>query len=62
MKKHTLVKYVEKHGQTATSKALGITQGAVWRMINSGREITIHEEKDGSVVAFERKQIGKAVK
>ena len=58
MKEITLQEYIKDHGQTATALRLGLTQGAIWQMIDNDRDITITEKNDGSVSAYERKPIG----
>jgi len=60
MKESTLIEYVSRHGQTSTARALGLTQGSVWQMLKSGREVVIREADEGMVTfAFERKPIGR---
>lgn len=60
MNEITLKMYVDTHGQTETAKRLGLTQGAVWQMLKSSRQIQIRESDDGSVSwAYERKPIGR---
>jgi predicted DNA-binding protein (UPF0251 family) len=59
MTEFTLSQYVDTHGQTETASRLGITQGAVWQMLKSGRSILVTESKDGTVEAWERKTVGK---
>lgn len=52
--------YVAQHGQTETAKRLGLTQGAVWQMLQSSRAISILVEESGAVgFAYERKPIGR---
>ena len=58
MTEFTLLKYVDTHGQTETANRLGITQGAVWQMLKSGRSILVTESDDGEVQGWERKPVG----
>lgn len=57
MKEIPLSKFVQSHGQTATAKKLGVTQGAVMQMLRSKRDITIVESHDG-LSAYEIKPVG----
>lgn len=59
MNETNLYAYVEKHGQTATAKKLGLTQGSIWQMLKGGRDIIITENPDGTISAYEKKPIGK---
>jgi len=58
MTEFTLLQYVDTHGQTETANRLGITQGAVWQMLKSGRSILVTESDDGRVEGWERKPVG----
>lgn len=58
MNEKPLHKYVEEHGQTETARRLDVSQGAVWQMLKSGRDITIVDNGDGSISAYEKKPIG----
>ncbi len=49
--------YVAKNGQTATARRAGITQGAIWQMLKSPRQIFVTENKDGTVYLEEIKPI-----
>jgi len=60
MSEITLNEYIEIHGQTATAKKLGITQGAIWQMVKNGRDITVVDVGDGEIKAYEKKYIGTA--
>lgn len=52
--------YVDLHGQTETAKRLGITQGAIWQMLNDKRKIFIVVGDDGGIsYAYEQKPVGK---
>lgn len=54
-----LSEYLKTHTQTETALKLGITQGAVWRWTLGDRDIVIEEFDDGSIRAFERKELGR---
>lgn len=54
-----LSEYVEKHGQTQTAIGLGVSQGAVWQMLQNERCIFVVESESGHISAYERKPIGK---
>ncbi|MEM1191529.1 MAG: Cro/CI family transcriptional regulator [Pseudomonadota bacterium] len=58
MEKRSLQDYVEEHGQTTTARRAGLTQGAIWQMLNSDRQIFVDE--DGQTVSLsELKEITK---
>ena len=59
MREIPLITYVAEHGQTATAKKLGLTQGSIWQMLDAGRNVTVVEQSDGSITAYEKKPIGK---
>ena len=59
MKETTLEKYVQQHGQTATAKDLGLTQGAVWQMLRAKRAVFVYQNSNGQLEAFEKKPVGK---
>lgn len=56
-----LHQYVDTHGQTATARQLGVTQGAVWQMVKSKRLIFVVEHPGGEISAYEKKQLGRAL-
>lgn len=60
MSEVSLAEYVQEHGQTTTAERLGLTQGAIWQMLRSERDIVVREGDDGSLEAIERKRIGRA--
>ena len=49
MSKTPLDDYQRAHGQSATARAVGVTQGAIWQMLKSKREIYVVEHDDGTV-------------
>jgi len=59
MKEIPLHKYIEIHGQTGLAKLVGLTQGAVYQMTISKRNIFVLEN-DTEAALFETKQIGKS--
>lgn len=54
----TLEQYVKLHGQTETARRVGLTQGAIWQMLASSRQIMVVEGDD--VHLEERKIIKKS--
>ena len=58
MKTLELVDYVALYGQTRTAQRVGLTQGSIWQMLKSGRNIAVIETSDG-IFLEERKRIGK---
>lgn len=54
-KEMTLAEYSKLKGQLAVSKALGITQGMLSRVINSDRVVYVVENADGSIAATEHR-------
>lgn len=59
MKKIPLSEFIEIHGQTGLAKLVGLTQGAVYQMTQSQRNIFVIEN-DTEAALFETKQIGKS--
>tara|TARA_R110002020_G_scaffold57074_2_gene157304 strand:- start:194 stop:385 length:192 start_codon:yes stop_codon:yes gene_type:complete len=57
MKRYDLEKYVSKHGQTKTAERAGLTQGAIWQMLQGGRQIFVTEIDDDTVELEEVKPI-----
>lgn len=53
----TLSEYVSLHGQTETAMRAGVTQGAIWQMLQGGRRVFVSENADGTVVLEEIKLI-----
>lgn len=50
--------YVTERGQqTRLAKQIGVTQGAIYQMLKSGRDIFVLEHADGSVELEEVKKI-----
>lgn len=56
MKKTPLADYVAVHGQTSTARAIGVTQGAVRKMLHTDRRIYVIEHDDGTVTAIEERE------
>jgi hypothetical protein len=59
MKKTPLSEYVNEHGQTATAKRAGLSQGAIWQMLQSERQIFVLDYGD-AIALEEHKRIGRA--
>jgi hypothetical protein len=57
MTQKTLSEYVEIHGQTETARRAGLTQGAIWQMLQRDRKVLVTENGDGTVLLEERKPI-----
>lgn len=57
MNKIPLSEYQAIHGQTETARRAGVTQGAVWQMLQSNRQIFVIEHDDGTVELEEIKKI-----
>lgn len=55
----TLQDYLKEKTQSELAEAIGVTQGAVWQMVRSGRNIEITINDDGTVTAHEIKPIGR---
>jgi len=55
-----LAKYVELHGQAETGRRVGLTQGAIWQMLRSQRDLSVIELATGEVELMERKRLGRA--
>jgi predicted DNA-binding protein (UPF0251 family) len=54
--------FLSTRNQADAAKAMGCTQGAISKMLNSGREIFVTETKAGEVEWFEIKRMKKAKK
>ena len=57
MTQKTLSEYVEAHGQTETARRAGLSQGAIWQMLQAGRRVFVTEMGDGTVELEEIKPI-----
>ncbi|TNE87037.1 MAG: Cro/Cl family transcriptional regulator [Gammaproteobacteria bacterium] len=58
--KTPLNKFVAAHGQTETARLVGLTQGAIWQMLRSGRNICVVKDK-GTAYLEETKRLGRPV-
>lgn len=58
MDRRTLIDYVNEHGQTTTARRAGLSQGAIWQMLKSSREIYVIDNGD-SVTLEELKRINR---
>ena len=52
-----LSEFMEGKTQTEVARQLGVTQGGLQKMIVSGRDIRICQKSDGSISAFEIRDI-----
>jgi hypothetical protein len=57
MNQTPLQEYVALHGQTETARRAGLTQGAIWQMLQSERRVFATELDDGTVQLEEIKPI-----
>jgi predicted transcriptional regulator len=60
MKVKTLAQYLETTTQNAVAAQLGVTQGAIYQMIKTKRNITVIENEDGTVDFIEKKYLNVA--
>ena len=56
----SLAEFVREHGQTEAGRLLGVTQGAIWQMLEKGRRVYVREVIPGRYEAEEIKPIGHA--
>lgn len=59
MIKKSLAEYVDIHGQTETARRAGLTQGAIWQMLRSGRKIYVTETGIDTVALEEVRSINR---
>lgn len=59
MKKMSLTEYLNTRKQADVAADIGVTAGAVWQMVRSGRQIDVTIHDDGRVEAHEIKPLGK---
>lgn len=57
MKRSSLEAFLENHSQLSVAQAVGISQGAVSKMLRTGRNITVVEHDDGRLELVEEKPI-----
>jgi transcriptional regulator with XRE-family HTH domain len=50
--------YVDRHNQAYTATMLGLTQGAISKMLRVGRNVYVIEQPDGSIKAIEERLVG----
>lgn len=60
MEKRSLHDYVREHGQTATADRAGLTQGAIWQMLESDRQIFVDDHGD-TITLTEHKKIRRRI-
>ena len=53
MRRITLSEFASEHRQTKAAKLLGLTQGALNKALNAGRDIYVTEHDDGTFTAEE---------
>jgi len=58
MNRYTLESYLENHSQNSLAEAVGISQGAVSKMLRTGRNITVVELSSGQIQLIEERPIG----
>ncbi len=56
MKKNPLSDYVKEHGQAVAAKTIGVTQGAISKALDKGRNIFVIYDEKGNVKAEEVRQ------
>ena len=49
MDRKTLAEYVAANGQTETARQAGLTQGAIWQMLNSDRRVYVKVLEDDTI-------------
>lgn len=59
MQKMSLTEYLSTRKQADVAADIGVTAGAVWQMVRSGRQIDVTIHDDGRVEAHEIKPLGK---
>ena len=59
MTKIKLADYLEAKTQAEFAEEIGVTTGAVWQMVRSGRNIEVIISNDGTVSAHEIKPVGR---
>lgn len=52
-----LAEFMEGKTQTKVARMLGITQGGLRKMINSGRDIRVNVLLDGTIKAYEIREV-----
>lgn len=57
MKRYSLESYLENHSQNSVAEAVGISQGAVSKMLRTGRNITVVELPSGDIQLVEERPI-----
>ena len=61
MKTMTLSEYLKEKTMAEAAEGIGVTQGAVWQMVRSGRRINLTVREDGQVMdSYEIKPLGKS--
>lgn len=59
MNRIPIADYVGMHGQQNTATKLGLTQGAISKMLRVGRNVFVIEQVDGSIEAIEERPVGR---
>lgn len=59
MKKTPLPEYVEQHTQVVTAERIGVSQGAISKMLRNQRQVFVVEHDDGTFSAVEERTPGK---
>jgi len=53
----TLAQYLETTTQNAVAEQLGVTQGAIYQMIKTKRNVTVIQNEDGTTDFIEKKYL-----
>jgi len=53
----TLAQYLETTTQNAVAAQLGVTQGAIYQMIKTKRNVTVIQNEDGTTDFIEKKYL-----
>lgn len=60
MKKTALEAYLQLHSQSDLADAVGLTQGAISKMVRTKRKIIVVEHESGAIELTEEKPIAKS--
>jgi hypothetical protein len=59
MQKITLIDYLKNKTLAAAAEDIGVTQGAVWQMTRTNRQIELTIHSDGRIETHEKKPLGR---
>jgi predicted transcriptional regulator len=57
MRQTPIEEFVRVHKQVQAAALLGLSQGAISKMLRAGRRVTVIEHEDGRVLAVEEKVV-----